>query len=179
MRKHTRTFASLITAGALLAVPASGLAAKPDDAGKPKAKNHSEQRCAAPARNVGFSVVGTFVSATADDPATPASEATITMTVSAANSHARKSGDIADQNATKKGVQVKGATFTIPAGDAFIVKLNGYEGTDTPSPGDRVKVNGKISMTKRQCAPAGTSTADRYGAIDVRKVTISDRDADA
>lgn len=44
--------------------------------------------------------------------------------------------------------------------------------------GDKVKVSGKIVLTKKKCATAGMSTADRYGAVDVRKVTISDRDLD-
>ena len=119
------------------------------------------------------------MSATADDPATPASEATVTLTVTSANSHARNSGEIADQNTNRKGVQVKGAPYTVPAGDAFTLKLNGYEGTDTPSVGDKVKVSGRIKVTKKKCAPAGASTADRYAAPDVRRVAISDRDPDA
>ena len=64
------------------------------------------------------------------------------------------------------------------ADDAYTVKLNGYETPDTPSVGDKVQVVGKIALTKKRCAPAGTSTADRYAAPNVRKVTISDRDAD-
>lgn len=176
--KHTRTFAPLVLAGALLAVPATGQAAKPGDKGKGK-PSKSASSCAKKAHNVGFSVGGTLVSVTADDPATPTSEASITLKLTSANRHARKSGDIADQDAAKKGVQAKGAEFTVAAGDAFTLKLNGYEGTDAPSVGDKVKVNGKIALTKKKCAPAGTSTADRYGAIDVRKVTISDRDPDA
>jgi hypothetical protein len=168
MFKHTPKFAALVAAGALLAIPAIGHAAKP--AGK--AKN-----CTA-AHKVGFSVNGTLVSVTPDDPATSASEATVTLKVHSANRHAKKSGDIADQDAAKKGVQVKGAEFTVPAGDAFTLKLNGYQGTDTPSVGDKVRVKGNIALTKKKCATAGTSTADRYGDINVRKVTIADRDPD-
>jgi hypothetical protein len=41
-----------------------------------------------------------------------------------------------------------------------------------------VKVSGRIARTKKRCAAEGTSTADRYAAPDVRRVTISDRDAD-
>jgi hypothetical protein len=48
----------------------------------------------------------------------------------------------------------------------------------TPMEGDRVKVNGKVARTKKACATAGSSLADRYAAPDVRKVTISGRDAD-
>ncbi|MDX6691193.1 MAG: hypothetical protein QOG15_2650 [Solirubrobacteraceae bacterium] len=168
MLKHAPKIASLVAAGALLAVPAIGQAAK-----SAKAKN-----CTTP-HSVAFSVGGKLVSVTPDDPATPASEATVTLKLTSANRHAKKSGDIADQDPVKNGVQVKGAEFTVPAGDAFLLKLNGYQGTDTPSVGDKVKVKGKIALTKKQCAPAGTSTADRYGALDVRKVTIADRDPDA
>ncbi|HTN23668.1 MAG TPA: hypothetical protein VL120_06740, partial [Solirubrobacteraceae bacterium] len=107
------------------------------------------------------------------------SEATVTLTVLHGNSAAKRSGDIADQNATKPGTQIRGAEFTVPAGDAFVLKLHGYQGTDTPSVGDRVKVNGRIARTSKKCATAGASIADRLGAIDVRRVTISDRDPDA
>ena len=173
MLTNGKTITAMVAAGALLAAPAAGLAAKGENKGKGKAKS------CAKAATVGYQVKGTFVSAVADNPATPASEASVTLTVTSANSHAAKSGEIADQNATKKGVQVKGATYTVAAGDAYTLKLNDYEGTDTPSVGDRVKVSGRIKVTKKACAPAGTSTADRYAAPDVKRVTISDRDADA
>lgn len=176
MLKNTRTITAFVAAGALLAAPAAGLAAKGGNSATAKGK---AKACATKSVGAGYQVGGTLVSAVADDPATPASEATVTLMVTSANSHAAKSGEIADQNATRKGVQVKGATYTVAAGDAFTLKLNGYEGTDTPSVGDRVKVSGKITLTKKRCAPAGTSTADRYAAPDVKRVTISDRDADA
>ncbi|MBW3652934.1 MAG: hypothetical protein KY433_04930 [Actinobacteria bacterium] len=175
MLDNARMIATLVAAGALLAAPTAGLAAKGDHAsGKTngKAKNCKTH-------SVGYQVSGTLVSVTADDAATPANEAAITLKVTAANSHAAKSGEIDDQNATKKGVQVKGATLTIAATDTFTLKLKGYEGTDTPSVGDRVKVSGKIKLTKKRCAPAGTSTADRYATPDIKKVTLTDRDADA
>jgi hypothetical protein len=169
--KTTRTITTLVAAAALFAVPATAVAAK---GGQGKAKSCEKTH------GVGYQVTGTLVSATADDPATTdVSEATVTLTVTAANSHARKSGEIADQDAAKKGVQVVGATYTVPAGDAFELKLNGFEDPDTPSAGDRVKVSGRIPVTKKRCAAEGTSTADRYAAPDVRRVTISDRDPDA
>jgi len=171
MLKTVRTIATLAVAGALLAVPATALAAP---GGQGKAKSCEKTR------SVGYQVSGTLVSWTADDPATTdVFEGTVTLTVTSANSHARKSGEIADQDAAKKGVQVKGATYTVPATDAFVLKLNGYEDPDTPSVGDRVKVSGRIALTKKRCAPEGTSTADRYATPDVRRVTISDRDPDA
>src|SRR5215208_956325 len=174
MLKTVRTIGTLAVAAALLAVPATALGA-PGGQGKGKGKAKS----CAKTLNRGYQVSGTLVSFTADDAATTdASEATVTLTVTSANSHARNSGEIADQDAVKKGVQVVGATYTVPAGDAYVLKLDGYEGTDTPSPGDLVKVSGRIARTKKRCAAANTSSADRYAAPDVRRVTISDRDAD-
>ena len=176
--KHTRAIASAIVAGALLAAPAAALAKHGNHANDDHAKTHGAQNCTK-AHSVGFGLVGTLVAVTADNPATPASEATVTLNVLAGNGHARRSGDIADQDATKPGTQIRGAVFTVPAGDAFRLRLHGYEGTDTPSVGDRVKVNGKIARLSKKCAPATATAADRLGAIDVRKVTISDRDPDA
>jgi hypothetical protein len=165
--KHARTLGSVLAAGALLAAPASGLAAKHTGKGK-AAKANACKTVKAP-----FNVSGTFVSA-------DATAGTITMTVTGANRHARNSGEIADQNAAKKGVQVKGATYTVAAAtDAFALKLDGYEAPDTPSAGDRVHVRGKVALTRKRCAPATMSTADRHGAVDIRRVTVSDRDADA
>ena len=170
----TWTLASLVTAGALLAAPAIGQAAKPVKA----AKTPPTKSCKAV--SVGYSVGGTLVSATLDDPATAAvNEGSITLKVTSANKAARNSGEIADQDATKPGLQYKGAEMTLAvATDAYTVKLNGYEAPDTPSVGDKVQAVGKIALTKKRCAPAGTSLADRYAAPNVRKVTISDRDAD-
>lgn len=179
MLKHTRTFASLVAAGSLLAAPAIGQAAKPASPGKSGTHSKSTKSCAK-AHSVGFSLGGTLVSLTADNPATTdVNEASVTMTITSGNAAAKRSGEIADQNAGKKGVQIKGATYTVSGTDAFKLRLNGYEGTDTPSVGDKVKVNGRIALTAKKCAPAGTSLADRLGAVDVKKVTISDRDPDA
>ena len=161
--------ATLTAAGALLALPATGLAAKGGDSAKGKAKS-----CAT-TKKVSYQVKGTLLELVP----TAANAGTVTLKVTSANVHARRSGEIADQDLTKKGVQLKGATVTVAAPDTFTLKLNGYESTDTPSVGDRVKVSGRIAVTKKHCATAGTSTADRYAAPDVTKVTISDRDADA
>ena len=163
MLTSTKSFGALVAAGALLAVPATGSAAQKDEAhghGKGQSK-----RCAKTAK-VGFSVGGTLVSFTADDAATAADEATVTLLVTSANKHARVSGKL-----------VKGATYTVAAGtDAFQVRLEAA-GT-TPGAGDKVKVHGKVALTKKACAAAGTSLADRYAAPDVRTVTISHRDAE-
>jgi hypothetical protein len=178
--KHTRTIASVIAAGAVLAAPAAALA-KHDDHAKKQNKPHKNHvaNCTK-THSVGFGLTGTLVAFTADDTATPANEASVTLTIKSANRHARNSGDIADQDAAKPGIQAAGATFTVAAAtDPFNLRLKHYQGTDTPSVGDRVKVRGRIARTSRKCAPAGTSIADRLGAIDVRRVTISDRDPDA
>lgn len=174
MLKHTRTFAVLVVSGSLLALPAIGLASNGNGKGKGSANG------CAKAKKVGYSVRGTLVSYIADVAATTdVNEAVVTLTVRGANRHARRSGELADQDAAKPGVQVKGATYTVMAADdPFRVRLNGYDGADTPSLGDRVKVNGKIARTKKRCAPEGTSVADRYGEPNIKKVTISDRDPD-
>lgn len=169
-KTHT-TLAALAAAGSLIAVPAIAPAKMRHDA----SKNH---RSCEKAHSVGFAVAGTLVSVTADDPATATSEATVTLTLTAANRHARKSGDIVDQDPAKNGVQPRGFVYTVPAGDAYVLRLRGYQGADTPSPGDRVRVRGRIAVTKPRCAALGASVADRYGAIDVRRVAIGDRDPD-
>jgi hypothetical protein len=167
--KTVRTIAMLAVAGALLAVPATALAA-PGGQGKAKSCKTTPK--------VGYHVKGTLVSVTPDNTDTPAFEGTVTLTVTSANSHATKSGDIADQVAGTEGVQVAGATYTVPATDAFLLALHQFEGTDTPSPGDLVKVSGRIARTKSRCAAENVSAADRYGAVDVRRVSIWDVDAD-
>ena len=169
MAKNTRMLVTACAAGALLVAPAGSAAHGGKGEGKRCAKTHS----------VGYSVRGTLISLTADNPATPAHEGTVTIKVTGANSHARNSGEIADQDAATPGVQVAGATYTVPATDVFVLRLHGYQASDTPSVGDAVHVWGRIARTKAKCAPAGTSTADRYAAPDVRRVTIADRDPDA
>jgi hypothetical protein len=176
MLKTVRTIATLAAAGALLAVPGTALAA-PGGQGQVHGQGHAKSCQKTP--KLGYQVSGALVSVTEDDTATTGvNEATVTLTVTVANSAARKSGEIADQDATTDGVQVKGATYTVPASDAFVLNKHGYVDPDTPSAGDFVKVSGRIALTKKRCAPEGTSTADRLDTPDVRRVTIFDRDAD-
>jgi hypothetical protein len=163
MLTSTKSVGALVAAGALLAVPATGSAAQQ---GEPHGHGKGQSKRCAKSAKVGFSVGGTLVSFTADDAATAVNEATVTLRVTSANKHARVSGEL-----------VRGATYTVAAGaDAFEVKL-GAAGT-TPTVGDKVKVNGKVALTKKACAAAGTSLADRYATPDVRTVAISDRDAE-
>jgi hypothetical protein len=158
MLKTIRTISTLAVAVALFAVPATAVAAKGGQ-GKSQGKTKSCEK----KHSVGYQVTGTLVSVTQDDPTTTdVSEASVTLTVTHANSHARKSGEL------------EGATYTVPADDVdgFVLKLNGYEGTETPAAGDRVKVKGRIAREKPRCAAEGTSVADRYAAPHVRRVTI-------
>lgn len=171
MLKTTGRIAALALAAALVAVPANAIAAK---GGQGKAQGKTKSCSKTGTR--GFQVTGTLVSWVLDDPATTdVSEATVTLVVTAANRHARNSGELEDQNADRKGVQVVGATYAVPAGDAYVLKL-GDDGAAVPSEGDRVKVKGRVPFTKKRCAAEGTSTADRYDVPDVTRVTISDRE---
>ena len=181
MLKNIRTIALFVAAAALLALPAAGQAdgqGQGKGHGKANAKGKGKTKRCAKAPKVGYVVHGTLESVTADDPATEESEATVTLTVTDANGHARKSGELADQDPNTDGVQVAGGTYTVPAGDAYTLTLEGYEGADTPSAGDAVKVQGKVARTKKKCAAEGTSLADRYATPDVKRVTITDADPD-
>jgi hypothetical protein len=167
---------ALAGAIALVAFPAAGVAKKGEHGKRGAHTEHAKggkgKRCLK-AHSRGFQIGGTLVSMTADDAATPdSSEATVTLTVTSANKHARESGELADQDAERKGVQAKGATYTVPAGDAFELRLSSDYGTGTPAPGDRVKVKGRVAITKKRCAADGTTTADRYATPDVTRVSV-------
>lgn len=161
---------------ALVAFPATGLAKKGEHGKRGAHTEHAKggkAKSCAKVHSRGFQVGGTLVSMTADDPATlDVSEATVTLTVTSANKHARESGELADQDAERKGVQAKGATYTVPAGDAYELRLSSDYGTATPAAGDRVKVKGRVAITKKRCAADGTSTADRYATPDVTRVSV-------
>jgi hypothetical protein len=159
-----KKIAAVVVGVALFAVPGTAMAAKGGQ-GKSKGKAKS---CAT-TKNVGFQLAGTLVAA---------SEGTVTLTVTSANSHARNSGELEDQDADRKGVQAKGATYTVPAGDAYVLRL-GDDGALVPAPGDRVKVKGTIAVTGKRCAAAGATVADRYATPDVTRVSISHPEVEA
>jgi hypothetical protein len=164
--KTVGRIAALVVAAAVVAAPAGAIAAEGGQGkGKGKAKSCSK------AGTRGFQVTGTLVSLTEDDPLTEDSEASVTLAVTAANQHARNSGELDDQNLDRKGVQVVGATYTVPAGDAFVLKLGDYE-TGEPAEGDRVKVKGRVGLTKKRCAGEG------YATPDVTRVAVSPREPD-
>jgi hypothetical protein len=181
--------AMLLAALALLVAPAVGQAHhKPGHTQGPengqnkshKNKSHGQnksQSCKKPAKRVGFVVRGTLTAFTADVEGTPANEASVTITVTGANRHARNSGELQDMDPATPGTQVQGGPYTVSAStDSFSVRLVDYEAGESPATGDSVKIIGKISRTKARCAPDGTSLADRYGDVNVRKVVIHDAD---
>ena len=158
--KIARNILALALAAALFAVPATDLGAKGGQGKSKKGGQGKAKRCAKP-KTVGFQVGGTLVTVSADDAATAdVSEGSVTLTVTSANSHARKSG------------VVVGETYSVPAGDAYELKL-GDDGTAVAAAGDRVKVKGRIAVTKKQCATEGATVADRYGEVDVTRVKVT------
>ena len=88
--KTAGKISALIGALALLAFPATGLAKKGEHGKHGKHGKHANQskaKSCAKLHTVGYQVGGTLVSMTADDPATTdTSEATVTLTVTSANS---------------------------------------------------------------------------------------------
>jgi hypothetical protein len=49
-------------------------------------------------------------------------------------------------------------------------------GTPQPAAGDSVTIIGKIARAKAKCAAPGTSVADRYGRVSIRKAVMHDAD---
>jgi hypothetical protein len=145
--KMVSRIAVLALAAALVTAPATALGAK---GGKGKAKSCEKTLTR------GYQVTGTLDSWTEDS---------VTLVVTSANRHARNSGELGGQD----------ETYTVPAGDAYELKL-GDDGAAVLSVGDRVKVKGRIALTKKRCAAEGTSLEDRYAAPDVTRVTVSDRE---
>jgi hypothetical protein len=178
VNRTLRILAMLVAACALLVAPAVGQAHhKPGHTKGPKSGHPNSQPCKKPATNVGFVVRGTLTSFTADIPATPGNEASVSITVTGANRHARHSGELVDTDPSTPGTQVQGGPYTVSgATDPFKVKLVDFEASETPTAGDSVKIIGKVARTKAKCAAPGTSLADRYGDVNIRKVVIHDAD---
>ena len=168
--KRIRTMALLVAAAALMVVPAIGEAHKTGSQhnhGKAKGKN--KNKCVV---NKGFVVKGTWVAYTADNPATEANEGTVTITVTKANKHARVSGDLTDANPVLAGTQ-----YTVPTSDRFKVTLSEYEAGEAPGANDRVRISGKVAVTKKRCATAEQDTvAERYGDVNIKKVAFTEVD---
>lgn len=145
--KTVSRIAALAAAAALVVAPASALAVK---GGQGKAQG--KVKSCAKKLTRGYQVTGTLVSWTEDS---------VTLTVTSANRHARNSGELA------------GETYTVSTTD--VLKL-GNDGAAVPSVGDRVKVKGRVAVTKKRCADEVATLDDRYAAPDVTRVTISDRE---
>ena len=162
MIRQFRPIALLFALVALAALPAVSQA----DHGKHKGKGHAKHHCVI---HPGFVVKGKLVSFTADDPATTdTDETSVTLTVTGANKHARRSG-------VSKGDEV---TYTAATDEhGFKTRLSGFESGETPAAGDKVRVVGHIEYTKKKCAP-GTTREERYGDVNVRRVKIVDADGD-
>jgi hypothetical protein len=186
LNRNIRLLTMLVASVALLAIPAVGQAHhRPGHTQGPESRENNGHHngknkshgCKKPAKNVGFVVRGTLTTFTADVEGTPANEASVSITVTGANRHARNSGELQDTDPAKPGTQVKGGQYTATAStDPFTVKLVDFGAGETPAAGDAVKIIGKIARTKARCAPDGTSLADRYGDVNVRKVVIHDAD---
>lgn len=162
--KRTQSLALLVAAAALLAVPAVGQANHTGN-GKGKAKGHvkAKNKCVV---NKGFVVKGTLV---AD--ATPDYTTSVTINVTGANRHARIGAGFTDADPATPGMQF-GQTYTVSPPDTFKLR---YSGTGTPSAGDKVRITGKVPVTRNRarCNPA-QSLAGRYGDEDIRRVKIVD-----
>src|SRR5262245_45494581 len=79
----------------------------------PKGEHPKSKHCNKPEKNVGFVVRGTLTSFTADNPATPANEASVSITVTGANRHARNSGELVDTDPATPGTQVQGGPYPV------------------------------------------------------------------
>jgi hypothetical protein len=154
--RSLRWMGLLVAVVALAATPAISMAGP----GKGKGKGKSGSHCTI---KRGFTVRGTLVSFTPDNPGTSANEEDISITVTGANRHARRAG------------WEKGDAFSPGSGDAFKYKLVEFEPGEQPTGGEKVKIVGKIEYTKKKCA-SGQSLAARYGDVNVRKIAIKDAD---
>jgi hypothetical protein len=164
--RKLRSTVLLFAVLALAAVPAVSQAHHANH-GKHKGANNGKAHKKHCTIHRGFVVKGTLVSFTADDPATTdTNEASVTLTVTRANKHARRSG-------IAKGDEV---TYTAATDEnGFRVRLSGYETAEAPKAGDKVRVVGKIEYTKKKCAPDKT-LQERYGDVNVKRVKITDVD---
>lgn len=150
MTASPKTILLTTVLGAALAVGGVAAEAKPGaHAKKPakagKAKGYA-RKCAKP-RKVGFVVKGAFVSG---------ADKTVTLKVTKANRHARKSGLV-----------TVGENFTAVARKVRYVNSGGPADAEA---GDKVRVVGKVTKLKKGCTASGFTPA-----ASVRKVTVLSR----
>ena len=167
--KRLQTIALLIAAGALLAVPAIGQANHGAPHGKAKGKSKANTRAQSKCVvKKGFVVKGTLVTAGYNPGTAAAGDETVTIDVTKMNRHASRSGltDVVSGGSLQYRVTNAGA-------DPFRLQISDEVPSTLPGAGDRVRITGKVLVTKRKCEP-NASLEDRYDAVDVRKVKIVD-----
>ena len=173
--KRLQTIGLLVAAGALLAVPAVGQAdhgvphgkAKGKAKREGKARGKSQSRCVV---NKGFVVKGTLVAGGYNAGGPAAGDETVTLDVTKMNKHASRAG-LTDAVAGGS-LQYR---VTNAGSDPFRLQISDEVPGTAPGAGDRVRISGKVAVTKRKCEP-NASLEDRYGIVDVRKVKIVDAD---
>ena len=164
-----------LTAVTALAVPAAAQAVKPADPGKNGRDKAAQKQSANKTKTVGFSFAGLIGATGAPDATQVAGTEFWTLTtdpfsldLESANLHARRALGITS-------AAFEGTTLTeIDEGsttDRFRLTLVGYDTGEEPDAGDRVKVIGKVERTRNA---KGSATKFSYGAIDVRKVVVTD-----
>jgi len=116
------------------------------------------QKCKKPTKKKAFVVKGTL------DALVPGTDPMVDITVTRANRHARNSGLVVKGDP----YMVNGATD--PGG--FNLKLSGYEASEDPEAGDKVRIKGKIPVTKKKCPTSN----GRYGEPDIKRVKVIDKD---
>ncbi len=165
---------TLLAVGALAAVPVAEAGQKIGDGSGSKSK-----QCKKPTKKKSFVVKGTLDASVTDAGGAPThlDGSVIDITVTGANRHARKSGEIADQDPGRAGVQVRGADYMVDgATDQYNLKLSGYEASEDPEAGDKVRIKGKIPVAKKKCAAPDATLDERYGEPNVKKVKVIDKD---
>ena len=136
----------LLTASLVTALAAGGVTmadARPAEGGKAQGQ---AKKCTKP-NKVGFVVRGTFVSADATS---------VTLKVTKANRHARKSGLV-----------TVGESFTATPSDASKIRYVGRTGASDAQPTDKVKVKGKVTRLKKGCSDESFSPT-----ATIRKVVV-------
>jgi len=151
----------VLAIGALAAAPIAGAEHKTDHS--PGSKF---QTCKKPTVKKAFIVKGILDA--------PPAGSTVDITVTGANRHARRSGEIADQDPTQRSEPISGADYMVDSAGAKL-KLSGYKAGEGPEAGDKVRIVGKISLTKKKCAEDGVTADERYGKPNLKKVKIIDQ----
>ena len=158
MNKKTALAAAVVA----LAVPAAAQADKPEKTGK---ENAAAKK--AKTKSVGFTVGGLYVSGFDLAKSGEQDLSSFTLKVTSDNKHARQYLGL-DSKATKPSEESpREETVTIT--DKAIITFVGFEDGDTLDSTDLVKVIGKVTRSGK-----GKSKTAEGGALDIRKITITD-----